>query len=167
MNYNQIKRPFSTKILMISVAVGLIGVAGCSPTRVQRGHIVEEQKIEQIRVGETSKNDILRLLGSPTTTSTFDENTWYYIGSVTEKQGFMDRKVLERDVLELQFDNNNTLLAMRKIDNQGMDNIPIVDDKTPTAGHDLTILQQLLGNIGRFNTPGTDEPVDPGSGTNN
>ena len=164
MNKNTNTRPFPARMLMLSVAVGVL--AGCSPTKIQRGHIVEDKKIEQIRVGETKKSDILRLLGSPTTTSTFDDNTWYYIGSITEKQGFMDRKVLERDVLELQFDGTDMLLSMRKIDDQGMDNIPIVENKTPTAGHDLTILQQLLGNIGRFNTP-SDETIDPSGGTNN
>ena len=84
--------------------------------------------------------------------STFEDNTWYYVGQKSEQLAFLKPEVIERKVLVISFDETGlvgetktyTLADAREIDPVGRE--------TPTEGRDLTILQQLFGNIGRFPT---------------
>lgn len=52
--------------------------------RVLRGQRVDAEDLQQITVGVSTRNDVSALLGSPTSTGTFDDENWYYISSVTQ-----------------------------------------------------------------------------------
>lgn len=109
----------------------------------------------EITTGESSKTDVLRTLGSPTTQAPFDENIWYYIGQKTEKSGIFDPKVIEEKIVVVAFNEEDIVAQIEQVDADRVD-IPIVRRKTPTGGHEVTIMQQLLGNVGRFKPPSQD-----------
>ncbi|MGB0720212.1 MAG: outer membrane protein assembly factor BamE, partial [Bdellovibrionales bacterium] len=102
--------------------------------------------------GQSTRSDVLKNLGSPTTQSTFDNNVWYYIGQETEKKGILDPKVVKERIILVAFDDEGTLQDLQEID-RGRMNIPYVRSKTKTYGNDRTIAQELLGNLGKFNPP--------------
>jgi len=52
--------------------------------------------------------------------------------------------VTEKSVYEVKFDDMGTLASIEQVEHDGVD-VPLVRRKTPTAGHDLTFAQQLLG----------------------
>jgi len=64
---------------LLSVVIMSLFVAACAPKVSQRGHADMQEKIMQIKAGESHKQDVMRLLGSPSTTSNFGTETWYYI----------------------------------------------------------------------------------------
>jgi outer membrane protein assembly factor BamE (lipoprotein component of BamABCDE complex) len=58
--------------------------------------------------------------------------------------------VIDRRVVAIEFDQNDIVTAMNEY---GLEDGRVIDLQTrttPTHGRKLTILQQLLGNIGRF-----------------
>jgi outer membrane protein assembly factor BamE (lipoprotein component of BamABCDE complex) len=128
-----------------------IVITGCTPTNHVRGNIVQDFQLAEVAPGVDTERDILKKLGSPTTKATFDESTWYYIGQKTEKRGILDEEVLEERVIILSFNEEGTLEDVRDADNKRID-LPYSRRKTPTSGNEITVLQQLLGNLGRFNT---------------
>ena len=91
-------------------------------------------------------------MGSPTTQSTFNPNIWYYLGQESEKRGILDQQITDERIVVVIFNEDGVVEAIQEADSE-RENIPYARTKTPTHGNDLTFLQQLLGNLGRFNTP--------------
>ena len=125
-------------------------LAGCEPTIANRGNLLDEDRIAQVKVGASSKNDVFEALGSPSAVSTFDDNTWYYIGQRTEREAFFDPVVTDRKVIQVSFDDTDHVRALDRIGlDQAVDVEPL-DQTTPAAGRELTFIEQLLGNVGRY-----------------
>ena len=127
-------------------------LTACSPVVSQHGNLLEDHQIQEITEGQSSRSDVLRTLGSPTTQSTFNNDVWYYIGQETEKHGILDQEVVNERIITVTFNDEG---IVESIDDTSPDreDIPYARSKTPTHGNDLTFMQQLLGNMGRFNTP--------------
>lgn len=134
------------------LTVSLISIAACTPTQNNRGNMVENFRIAELTPGISTRTNVLKSLGSPTTTAPFDENVWYYIGQKMEKRGIFDPEVVEEKVVVVAFDESGILTTLQEIDADRTE-IPTVDRKTPTSGNDVTLMEQLLGNVGKFNTP--------------
>lgn len=132
-----------------------LSVAACTPTVNVRGNIVKDYQLAEVVPGQDSRSDVLKKLGSPTTKATFDDSIWYYMGQETEKKGILDPKVVEERIIKVSFNDDGTVESIEDVNNNRVD-IPIDRDKTPTSGNEITVMQQLLGNLGRFNPPQQD-----------
>ena len=149
-------------IRMCFCIVSLAALAACSPTQATRGNIVEDYRMAEIVPGVSTRTSVLQSLGSPTTEAPFDENVWYYIGQKTEKTGIFDPKVVDRKVVVVAFSNEGIVQTIEEVKADQID-VPHVRRKTPTSGNEITVLQQLLGNVGRFNKQQT-SAVDTAGG---
>jgi outer membrane protein assembly factor BamE (lipoprotein component of BamABCDE complex) len=140
------------KTLTISLiaAVTVFVTGACTPTVATRGNIVEDFRISEVTPGISTKTNVLNSLGSPTTQAPFDENVWYYIGQKTEKTGIFDPKVIDKKVVVVAFREDGIVDTIEEVQSEDI-NVPIVRRKTPTSGNEVTVMQQLLGNVGRFN----------------
>ena len=148
----------SMKILTLPFTVLLLAsitVSACTPTRSTRGNIVDDFRMEEITLGISTKNNVLKSLGSPTTKAAFDENVWYYIGQKMKKKGIFDPEVVEEKVVLVAFDDKGIVQKMEEVDANRME-VPKSRDKTYTGGNDVSVVEQLLGNVGRFNNGGGD-----------
>ena len=130
------------------VFVGLL--AGCSPTLTNHGNIPEPELLESIRIGGSNREQIVAMLGNPSAVATFDQESWYYVGSRTSQIAFLEPEILERKVVVIRFDKQGIVQQVERLEKQDGRDIQIVDRKTPTRGKELTILEQLIGNIGKF-----------------
>ena len=130
--------------------------AGCTSTIDTRGHMVDPDILAEVKPGQTSRAEVQQLLGSPSATPTFDSDSWYYIGRRTETVAFFDPKVIEQQVVVVNFDANGTVSEVKRLDAEDGQAIQVVERETPTAGRKLGLLQQLFGNLGRFNVPTQD-----------
>jgi outer membrane protein assembly factor BamE (lipoprotein component of BamABCDE complex) len=135
---------------LLALALGL-GTAACSPIVHTRGHMVDSERLAQVRAGQSTADDVLRILGTPTSVGTFDTRSWYYIGQVTERTAFFEPEVVERRVVAIRFESNGVVKEIRDIDKAQGQELEVVDRATPTAGHEMGLLEQLLGNVGKFN----------------
>lgn len=124
-----------------------------------RGHSEEDLNLSQVIKGQTSAEDVTALLGSPTSTSNFGDMTWYYITAKQEHVGIYAPEITEQKVVAIQFDATKRVSDIRTYDLKDGQPVTVVSKTTPTEGHDLTIMEQMLGNLGRFNTPS--RGVDP------
>jgi len=143
------------KSTMKRILLSLLAVAAlsaCAPTRNTNGMYLSQDDVAKVPAAAT-RADVLQALGTPTTTAVFDDNIWYYVGQKTEKKAFFDAKVTDRQVYEVKFDEAGVMTSLKEVTEEGID-VPIARRKTPTSGHDLTVAQQLLGNLGRFNKAG-------------
>jgi outer membrane protein assembly factor BamE (lipoprotein component of BamABCDE complex) len=137
--------------LICAVALTAVAAAGCSPVVATRGNMIEDSRLERIQVGQMTANDVATILGTPTTVSTFDPRTWYYIGQRTEQTAFFEPTVVERRVLKVRFDESGMLESMEELTLEDGQPVEMVDRETPTLGREMTFGEQMLGNLGRFN----------------
>lgn len=135
------------------VACAAVALSACGNTVQVRGNNPDPEDVAAIKPGVQSRQDIIDLLGSPSTVSTFEDRKWYYIGQKTQEVAFMKPEVLDRNVLVITFDNTGLVEGMEHYGLDDAQEISPVERETPTEGRDLTLIQQLFGNIGRFAGP--------------
>jgi outer membrane protein assembly factor BamE (lipoprotein component of BamABCDE complex) len=136
-----------------------LALIGCVPQVSNHGYRLDEAALAQVEPGRTSRDEVLQLLGSPSSVTTFDGSVWYYVGQRTERMSFYQEQVVNQDVVAIAFDDAGTV---SQVDRHGLDRaheVSLVDRETPTAGSELTVFEQFIGNIGRFNPP-TDEEAE-------
>lgn len=147
-------RKIATALCSSLWLAGLLMLLGaCSPTIQQEGNVPDADQVVQINPGIDDKNRVGQLLGSPSSISAFQDRTWYYISRRTEQTAFFDPEVVEQEVLAIVFDSQNIVQDMKIYGLEHGRLVQMVDRITPTHGNDLTIVEQVLGNLGRFNNP--------------
>lgn len=140
------------KPLRLLVPLGLcLAVVACGGTVDRRGYRVSERDVSQIQVGVSTEQDVLTIMGTPTTRGTFDEKVWYYIGSELEQWAFLEPDLIDRNILEIKFDEAGYVSSLGNYGAEIAQDVNPVDRETPTRGNRVTFIQQLIGNLGRFN----------------
>ena len=132
------------------LAVVLALVAACSPTRDQRGYVPSEGALASIELGVDTRDSVLERLGTPSATATFSADIWYYISRTTETMAFLEPEVLDQQVVAIDFDGGGVVTDIRRYTLDDANNVVPVDRITPTRGRELGIIEQLIGNVGRF-----------------
>jgi outer membrane protein assembly factor BamE (lipoprotein component of BamABCDE complex) len=146
---------------LLIAALALAPMACASPMVTKHGHRLETSDLEQVKPGVTSREEVYRLLGSPSAVATFDGDRWYYISQRTEQKSFYQKDIVAQDVVAITFDAGGFVDNVETRDLAQAELIEPDPDKTRTLGNELTIVEQLVGNIGRFNTA---EPGPAGVG---
>ncbi len=131
------------------MALSLVMLSACTPNIESYGNMADQEAVKEIVAGTTTRKQVLELLGTPSTTSVFGSENWYYVGERQSWVAFLDPKVQERNVLIVRFDKNGVVSAVETRDKNDGRQIQIIGRETPVRGKELTILQQLLGNLGR------------------
>ena len=130
-------------------------------TEVQRGIAVPPDAVKELTPGTTTRADVQSLLGTPTAKASFDDNTWLYISEATRARIGRLPGVVSQHVLVLTFDDGGVLREVKGLDKKDAQDVNMVSRTTPSPGTEASVVQQLLGNIGKFNPTGT-----PSGGSN-
>jgi len=125
----------------------MAALSGCSTldeNTVHRGYVFDDQAVSQVRVGSAAEQ-VLILLGTPSTTSTVGGDAWYYISQKAERpMPFMPRTVTDQRVLAVYFDKNK---KVTRVANYGLQDGRVVDfstNATPTGGGDSNFVKGLF-----------------------
>lgn len=138
-------------------------LTACADSTVSRGYNYDKLKESKalLSEGTLTKQYISQLLGSPSATSDFGGERWYYINSKMRTVAFLPPKLVDQTVLAIAFDDSGMAVDIKEYSKADARKLEISKDYTKTEGHSVTIIQQLLGNVGRFNNqsnlPGTME----------
>ena len=138
-----------SKLLFSFCLMALLGA--CTPKIDVRGNLPDPERLSEIVPGEQSRAEIKEILGTPSTIAVFDQETWLYISQRTETLAFFEPEVKERKVLILKFDEEGFVTTIETLTAENGKKIQPIDRKTPTAGNEFTLIDQLFGNLGRFN----------------
>ena len=125
-------------------------MVGCAPRTAVHGNMPEIDRIQLLKPGETTKNQVQQFLGSPSSMNMFGDETWVYVGETTETLAFFESDITERSVVIVTFDKKG---VVSDVNAHGMDQarkIEPVERITPTVGKKLTVIDQLVGNLNRY-----------------
>jgi outer membrane protein assembly factor BamE (lipoprotein component of BamABCDE complex) len=127
-------------------ALGLM-TAGCLTQTYERGYILQQGSLEQIPIG-ASQEQVLVVLGTPSTVATVSGEVFYYISQRTQQTSFLPQKVVDQRVVAVYFDKDR---RVNRLANYGMKDGKIFDfisRSTPAGGQELSYLTYVFKIIG-------------------
>jgi outer membrane protein assembly factor BamE (lipoprotein component of BamABCDE complex) len=127
------------------LTASLLATTACAPITSFSGFQAIEANPRDVKVGTDTKSTVRGKLGTPSATSTFDQNVWFYISQVKARVAFRRPQVASREVVAITFDKDSEAVA-------NVDTLTLKDGKviafngreTPTRGREMTVLEQLL-----------------------
>jgi len=135
---------------MLFLGAVLMALGGCGgfSESYQRGYVLPEGALEQIPVGATQEQ-VLIVLGTPSTVATVSGEAFYYISQKTERSAaFMPRDVKDQRVIAVYFDKNR---RVERLANYGVKDGKVFDyisRTTPTGGEELNYLSYIMKIFG-------------------
>lgn len=129
-------------------------VSACSPMVDNKGYVKKHPIEDKIIIGQTNKQEVFQQFGSPSSQSSFGEETWYYIHNRKETWGFLAPESVDQDITSIAFNEQGIVTSVNGYTQEMAQEVEYVGRETPTEGHSLGLIEQLLGNVGRFNKPG-------------
>jgi outer membrane protein assembly factor BamE (lipoprotein component of BamABCDE complex) len=144
---------------------GIAVIASCAAMVEQRGNLPVPEKLAVIEPGVTNKDEVIKILGSPSSVSVFNDKSWYYISRRTGQTAFFEPDVLDQQVFIVSFDDQG---VVKTLDHKGVQDAKAIDPvprATPAPGRELTFLEQLIGNVGQFNNAGSSKSGSGSSGS--
>jgi len=133
----------------------VLPLAGCFGETFQRGYVLPDGALEQIRLG-ASQEQVLIVLGTPSTVATVSGEAFYYISQKAERMAsFMPTSVTDQRVVAIYFDRDRRVERVASYGIKDGKLFDFVSRTTPTAGSDVNFLKQLFSTIqnGRFGLP--------------
>ena len=124
-------------------------LSGCIFTETfHRGYVVPDGALEQIPLG-ASQEQVLIVLGTPSTVATLSGEVFYYISQRTERTAFLPMKEVDRRVIAVYFDKSR---RVQRLADYGLKDglvFDFISRTTPTSGTELNYLTFVLKQIFR------------------
>lgn len=137
------------KLLSAGLLVGGL-LTGCASRLDIRGDLPDPDQLSAIKKGQQTREQVVKLLGSPSSIAPFGDETWYYVAEKTETFAFFEPELRERQVVVLKFDKKGVVSDIKTLNMAEGNVVRPVKRITPTSGSEIGIFQQLIGNLGRF-----------------
>jgi len=136
------------------VAAGYIGIvalalslAGCFGETFQRGYVLPEGALEQIRLG-ASQEQVLIVLGTPSTVATVSGEAFYYISQRAERvMSFLPAKITDQRVVAVYFDKDRRVERVAAYGIKDGKIFDFISRTTPTAGSDINFVKAMIDAI--------------------
>jgi outer membrane protein assembly factor BamE (lipoprotein component of BamABCDE complex) len=138
------RRSVAAYALLCALALPL---GGCFSETFQRGYVLPEGALEQIRLG-ASQEQVLIVLGTPSTVATVSGEAFYYISQKAERMvSFLTTSVTDQRVIAIYFDKDRRVERVASYGIKDGKVFDFISRTTPTAGSDMNILKQLLSTL--------------------
>lgn len=127
-------------------AAGLLAMAGCAED-LQKGYVMAPDALQQVPVG-SSQEQVLVVLGTPSTTATLKGEVYYYISQKTHRPiAFMNPSITDQQVVAVYFSQQR---KVERVANYGVKDGRVIDfvtNTTPTAGQETTFLEHAFKGL--------------------
>ena len=130
----------------------LVLLASCSLNKVVQHHGVHnlEKKQAKLKINYTNKNDIIKLIGPPSSKSTFDNDVYIYIERKTSSSKLTKlgrKKLIKNDVLVLEIDNTGILLSKKFYNQNDMNKINFDESITGINYSKRSFIYNFLNSV--------------------
>ena len=124
-----------------------ISLSGCGSETFQRGYVLPVGALEQIPLG-ASQEQVLLVLGTPSTVATVSGEAFYYISQKAERAiSFMRTKVTDQRVIAVYFDRDRKVQRLAEYGLKDGKIFDFVSRTTPTSGNDLNLISTIIHNL--------------------
>lgn len=145
---------------LLSILLATAAVSGCNTSKtfgdlspsetLTQGYVIDQDSIDLVPVG-SSREQVLLALGTPSTTATFDSETFYYISQVRRRSAaFMNPKLIDQRILAVYFGEDGRVTQVANYGLQDGKPFDFISRTTPTGGKDQNFVGQLLAGAGKM-----------------
>jgi len=144
------------KIIFIII---LFFTLSCSTNKVTQNHGYKALniKFEKIIINKTNKNDVVSIIGPPSSKSDFDDNKWFYIERRRTNQSLMKlgiKKIEKNNILIVEFNEKGILKNKKLIDLNKMNDVKYVKSITSKEFENNNFLYDLFTSLReKINSP--------------
>ena len=134
-------------------------IVNCTGNKVSNYHGSKllEQKYNKIQVNITNKNDIIKIIGQPSTISDFNKNKWFYFERLKTNQSLFKlgtQKIKKNNILIVELNNKGILTNKRLINLENMNDIKYMKDLTTKEFKNENILSGVISTMReKINSP--------------
>src|ERR1041384_7328169 len=98
--------------LVIAAAAALTSTVlqACAPIQSYSGFQTIESDPKDVKIGVDTKSTVRGRLGSPSATSTFDANTWFYMNQLKSRVAFKRPEIVARNITAIAFDKDSEVV---------------------------------------------------------
>ena len=126
--------------------------SSCNLKKIEKTHGVRflDKKQEKLTINKSNKNDVLKLLGSPSTKSTFDNDLWIYIERTTKTNmviKFGKDKIIKNNVLLLEINSRGLLEKKKFLSLVDMQKIKFTEQETESQLNKNTFVYNFLSSL--------------------
>ncbi len=137
-----------SKLLLATCALAL--ASACTPVSRNHGYVTSKETPGDIETGVDTKTTVLSKFGNPSTTGVFEKSKWYYMTELREQLGYLRPRTTTRTITAVAFTDDGVVNDVSVYTIKDGRVVSMVGRKTPTRGRELSIMQQLLGGVGRL-----------------
>ncbi|NOX72690.1 MAG: outer membrane protein assembly factor BamE [Alphaproteobacteria bacterium] len=140
---NWLRRSLTVSLLLV--------LAGCAATFANHGYAPTDTELEDIIVGVDSRNSVEETIGRPSSTGVLREGGWYYVSSRVKNFAYRRPEVIDRQLVAISFDKRGIVTNIERFTLENGRVITLNRRITKTGIKGVSFIQQMLGNVGRFN----------------
>ncbi|MFM9973750.1 MAG: outer membrane protein assembly factor BamE [Beijerinckiaceae bacterium] len=129
---------------LIAVTALCLGLAACEGEVINRGWVADDRALEQIKTG-ASAEQVLLVLGTPSTVSTVGSKTYYYVSQrLSRRFQFLPERLDDQRVVAVFLDQKNKVARVANFGLQDGVIFDFISRTTPSGGEELSILRQIF-----------------------
>lgn len=137
-------------VCRVILVTSLMASVACAPLTSRHGFVPLPEDLEQMVVGQTTRDEVIALVGPPTTTGTVDTNTLYYVKSEREVFGPFAPEISTREVVAVRFTSGGVVSNVERFGLEEGRVVVLSRRITDDGIADVTFIGQLLGAIGNI-----------------
>ena len=128
-------------------------IVNCSLNKVVKHHGVPflDKKEKKLTLSTSNTNDITKLLGPPSTKSSFDNDLWIYIErKITNSNRLLDfgqKRLIVNNILILEIDNKGLLVKKDFFDINDMEKVNFSKEKTELTYSKRSFVYDFLSSL--------------------
>ena len=137
---------------IILLFLTILFIYTCSGNKVTNYHGIKglETKFNKIQINSTNKNDLIKLIGPPSTISEFDENKWIYMERLKSNQSLIKlgtQKIKKNNILIVELDKNGILKRKKLLNLDNMNDIKYLKATTEKDFSNNSMLYNVFNSL--------------------
>ncbi|MEO0752766.1 MAG: outer membrane protein assembly factor BamE [Pseudomonadota bacterium] len=128
--------------------VGLLVAVACTPQFRNHGYVPSEETLKQLTVGKDTRATVDEIIGAPSTSGVLGQGDYYYVRSRVREYGAFRPQVIDRQVLAISFNTNDTIANIERFGLEDGQVVPLTRRVTDSSVVGNGFLRQVFGNIG-------------------
>ena len=134
------------------ILIIFIFIISCSANKLSNFHGSKslEKKFSSIEKNKTNKNDLVKLIGQPSTISDFNTNKWFYIERLKKNQSLIKlgrQKIKKNNILIVEFDNKGILTTKKLVSLNDMKDIKYLEEITEKEFEQDNIIYNVFTSL--------------------
>ena len=150
---NKNNKDMKNRTLKITLfLVFIFSLISCNKSLENTGYLVNKSKLDLIKVNKTSKQEVIDILGEPTTKSSFAPKAYYYMERQYKQVAFFTPKLKKQNIISIKFDKKGIVNDVKVYAKSDAKSLSYDAEKITFEGNKFGVFKQVLENVGKFSS---------------